>query len=155
MKALLSSLDTFFLVGQFSPIQKCNMDGWPIVGVGHGKVGILDNKAHECDMDKGPLVGDGNGKVGVDSKDVGGGGGWNFMNKIILMAWIVQNWVRMARLWETTLANTMRMTRLLGRAMAKWVWGKAMAKWMWGKVVAKWMWMASLWVERMVGFWMM
>jgi len=48
---------TSFLARQFSPIQKWSMDGWPIVGDGSGKVGIVDSKAHECKMDKGHLVG--------------------------------------------------------------------------------------------------
>jgi hypothetical protein len=76
MKTLLPSLGTSFWVGQFSPIlQKCSINGWPIVGDGSGKVGILDSKALEYNMDKGPIVGDGSDKVGADNKVVGQGGG--------------------------------------------------------------------------------
>lgn len=76
MKALMPSFGISFLARQYLPIQKWSMDGWPIVGDGSGKVGIVDSKAHECNMDKGHLVGDGSGKVGVDNKVVGAGGDW-------------------------------------------------------------------------------
>jgi hypothetical protein len=103
------------------------MDGWPIVGDGSGKVGILDSKAHECNMDRGPTMGDGSGKVAVDNKVVGGG-----MANLVMMTRFFgfdnANWMKMAKLWGA-MANWARMTRLWGKAMAKWVWGKVVAKW--------------------------